>query len=92
MANEKQVKLWEQILLAIVDPLWIYGFYRIHKLRKGAIVGGVSLATSWIISDKIAVWSWWYVMLWIATSSFIIYYMIKWSKEWNKKLDSAPKL
>ena len=89
MPNEKPVKLLEQILLAIIDPLCLYGFYRIHQLRKGVIVWLVNLTIYWLISDAIA--GLWGVLIGVVSStSLLIYFMIKWSKEWNRKLESNP--
>ena len=85
MVNKKPVNVGWQIVFCIINPLWIYGFYRIEKLRLGLAIMIPTIVVNSVINYSVPYpWG-----LAIASAIIIlvpILFMRKWSIEWNKKL------
>ena len=84
MGERHRVSIAVQVILCFIPLVWLYGFYRIEKLTAGILmVIGVAILT--IVLAFIPVFG--YAIAWIISVLVPIYYMVKWSQEWN---DSIP--
>jgi len=87
------VNIGWQIVFMFIPFVWIYAFYRIEKLRRGlGLMFGIFLAmmiAGVIIRVITGVSATEYVnitiLYYVISAGTGIYYMRKWSREWNAK-------
>jgi len=83
MGERKPVSIVVQVILCIIPLVWLYGFYRIEKLGSGILmVIGVAILA--IVLLFIPVFG--YALAWLASFLLPIYYIVKWSQEWNEEI------
>jgi hypothetical protein len=83
MSERQPVSITVQVILCFIPLVWLYGFYRIEKLGAGILmVIGVAILA--IVLAFIPVFG--YALAWLASFLLPIYYMIKWSQEWNEDI------
>ena len=83
MGERKPVSIAVQVILCIIPLVWLYGFYRIEKLGSGILmVIGVAILA--IVLLFIPVFG--YALAWLASVILPIYYIVKWSQEWNENI------
>ena len=97
MVEKKSVNVNLQTVLIFLPFVWIWGFYRIEKLRRGLglmVAISVGMLFVGVLLDIITgvptteytnlTWATYILSVLIG-----IYYMRKWSQEWNEKLSSG---
>jgi len=83
MGERKPVSIVVQVILCIFPLVWLYGFYRIEKLGSGILmVIGVAILA--IVLLFIPVFG--YALAWLTSAILPIYYIVKWSQEWNENI------
>jgi hypothetical protein len=83
MSERQPVSITIQVILCFIPLVWLYGFYRIEKLGAGILmVIGVAILA--IVLAFIPVFG--YALAWLASFLLPIYYMVKWSQEWNEDI------
>lgn len=83
MVERNPVSITVQVILCFIPLVWLYGFYRIEKLGAGILmVIGVAILA--IVLAFIPVFG--YALAWLASFLLPIYYMVKWSQEWNEEI------
>jgi hypothetical protein len=83
MVERNPVSIAVQVILCFIPLVWLYGFYRIEKLGAGILmVIGVAIIA--IVLAFIPFFG--YALAWLASFLLPIYYMIKWSQEWNEDI------
>lgn len=82
----KRVSIAVQLILCLIPFLWIIGFIRIQKLMAGILmligVAILVVVIQWLIPFEFG-----YALAWLVSFLTPIYYMVKWSQQWN---DSIP--
>ena len=86
MAGRHRVSIVVQVILCLIPLVWIYGFYRIEKLLAGILMLIGVLILSVIIQVLIP-FDFGYGIAWLVSFLVPVYYMVKWSNQWN---DSIP--
>jgi len=94
MKEKEPVNLIIQTVLVFLPLVWIYGFYRIDKIWGGmALMFGIlfgvmmiGVAVGVITQNDVREYTNWTGIAYIFQVTFGVYYMLKWSKEWNKKI------
>ncbi len=85
MVEKKPVSIGTQTLFVILPYVWIYAFYRIEKLRMGIVLAlvatGISLGPQMVFPFPYGLGT-----ALIITIVLPIYFIRKWSREWNKKV------
>ena len=83
MGERQPVSIAVQVILCFIPLVWLWGFYRIEKLGAGILmVIGVAILA--IVLVFIPVFG--YALAWLASFLLPIYYIIKWSQEWNESI------
>jgi hypothetical protein len=83
MGERQPVSIAVQVILCFIPLVWLWGFYRIEKLGAGILmVIGVAILA--IVLAFIPVFG--YALAWLASFLLPIYYMIKWSQQWNEEI------
>ncbi len=88
MVQQKRVNVGLQIVFCIVPYLWIYGFYRINKLRMGLILTLVTFLVS-IGFQLLLPFPYGLGVSLLFGFILTIYFMISWSKKWNTQFSSV---
>jgi len=84
MGERKPVSITVQVILCIIPLVWLYGFFRIEKLMAGiAMVIAVAILAL-VILFFIPFFG--YALAWLASVILPIYYIVKWSQEWNENI------
>ena len=83
MVERKPVNIVTQVILCIIPIVWLYGFYRIEKLGAGILMV-IAVAILAIVLVFIPVFG--YALAWLASAILPIYYIVKWSQEWNENI------
>jgi len=97
MEEKKSVNVNLQTVLIFLPFVWIWGFYRIEKLRRGLalmiviifamlIFGVIMGVITGVDTTEYTNLTW---ATYILSVLIGIYYMRKWSQEWNEKLSSG---
>jgi len=94
LVEQKVVNVNLQTILIFIPYVWIWGFYRIEKLRLGlGLMFGISafvillvIAVSVIIGMEVQERTNVTIITYLLSVLIGIYYMRKWSIEWNKKV------
>lgn len=89
--NIKRVNVKWQIFLTIIPFMFLLALHRINKLKRGLITYVITFFLSiyaflpllYIFSDYFL---YYLLIYWITPSLVVMYYVIKWSKYWNKRL------
>ena len=84
---KKPVSIATQTLLCILPYVWIWAFLRIEKFRMGLLVLIVSVVISISLLMMLPLAYWLFVAI-IFTILLPIYFIRKWSREWNAKLST----
>ena len=94
MVEKKSVNVNLQTVLIFLPFVWIWGFYRIDKLRRGLglmvaisvgmlFVGVLVYIITGVPTTEYTNLTW---ITYIVSVLIGIYYMRKWSQEWNDKI------
>jgi len=83
LGERKPVSIVVQVILCIIPLVWLYGFYRIEKLGSGILMV-ICVAILAIVLLFIPVFG--YALAWLASAILPIYYIVKWSQEWNEDI------
>jgi len=86
MPNQKPVNLKWQTILCIIPFGWIFAYYEIQKLKMGVIIFAVTYGMSFV-GSFVFPWPFSTIPMAVITLSIQIYYVRKWSREWNKKFE-----
>ena len=90
MVEQKSVNVGWQVAFCIIPYLWIYGFYRIEKLRMGIVLVFVSLGGS-IGLQMLLPFPYGLVSAVLLGIILPIGFIVNWSKEWNTRILSGMK-
>ena len=86
VVKQKPVDVNLQTLFCILPYIWIYAFYRIEKLRLGIVIaiGAFAATIAWGMAFPFP-----YGLVGNLIISIVvpIYFIRKWSREWNEKLE-----
>ena len=83
MGERQPVSIAVQVILCIIPLVWLYGFYRIEKLTAGILMV-IAVAILAIVLLFIPVFG--AGLAWLASAILPIYYIVKWSQEWNESI------
>jgi len=84
MGSSLSITIPYQIHWYIIPYVWILAFYRIEKLRIGLVLAIISTGVG-IGFQMILPFPWGLASSWVFYIIIPIYFIIKWSKEWNEK-------
>ena len=87
MVKQEPVNVNWQTLFCIIPYVWIWAFYRIEKLRLGIIIA-IGTAAASISIGMLIPFPYGLIGNLIISISVPIYFIRKWSHEWNKKLEN----
>ena len=82
MVAQKPVNVTLQTVLMFIPLVWIYAFYRIEKLNMGLFLLFVAIAVS-MVFQLVIPFPFGLILAYVPTFAIPIYYIRKWSKEWN---------
>jgi predicted membrane channel-forming protein YqfA (hemolysin III family) len=93
MVKEKSVNVTLQMILVVIPYAWIWGFYRIRKLRKGLVLMfGISIAVAFFgflvnvsTGNDVREFTNLTFVVYLLSALVGIYFIRKWSIEWNLK-------
>ncbi len=85
MGEKEPVSLFWQTVLCILPYIWIFAFLRIEKFMMGLVLLAVGFAVS-IGINMVLPYPWGLFGSIIFTIVLPIYYVRKWSREWNYKI------
>ena len=88
MVKQEPVSVGWQIVFLIIPYVWIYAFYRIEKLRIGLVLAIISTGAG-IGFQMLLPFPWGLASSWVFYIIIPIYFIVKWSREWNKKFESS---
>jgi hypothetical protein len=86
MGERERVSVAVQVILCFIPLVWLYGFFRIEKLLAGILML-IGVAIFAYLLQLFIPFYLGYALAWLVSFLFPIYYMVKWSQEWN---DSIP--
>ncbi len=85
--NKKSVSVRWQMLFAVIPFVYFWAAYRIKKLRKFLLIWiglfGLSLLIDFLVPFPFST-----VISLVIEIPILIYYIRKWSIEWNNKMES----
>jgi len=84
LGERKPVSIVTQVILCIIPIVWLYGFYRIEKLGAGILMVIAVAILAIVIQFFIPFYG--YALAWLAAAILPIYYIVKWSQEWNESI------
>ena len=84
MVRQTRVSIGWQTALVIIPYGWIYGFYRIEKLRLGLVLVLITVAAN-ITAQAVLPWPFGLIVALAILVILPIRFIRKWSHEWNKK-------
>jgi len=83
MPERHRVNLAVQVILCVIPIVWLFGFYRIEKLASGILmVIGVTIVA--LFFQFVIPWPIGSALAWLVSFLVPLYYMVKWSQEWNE--------
>ena len=85
MSERNRVSIAVQVILCFIPLVWLWGFFRIEKLIAGIVMVIVVAILASAVTIFIPFFG--YAIAWIVSVLVPIYYIVKWSQEWN---DSIP--
>ncbi|MDH3617118.1 MAG: DUF4711 domain-containing protein [Nitrosopumilus sp.] len=83
----KRVGILVQVILCLIPFLWIIGFIRIQKLIAGILLL-IGVAILVFVIQWFIPFDYGYALAWLVSFLTPIYYMVKWSRQWNDSLPS----
>jgi len=86
MGERHRVSIAVQVILCLIPLVWIYGFFRIEKLRAGILML-IGVAILAVVIQFLIPFEFGYGLAWLVSFLTPLYYMVKWSQKWN---DSIP--
>jgi hypothetical protein len=87
LVEQKPVDVTLQTVFIFIPLVWIYAFYRIEQLSMGIFLFFVALAVS-IVIQLVFPFPYGLIFAYVPTFAIPIYFIRKWSKEWNTKFQS----
>ena len=98
LVEQKPVNVNLQIIIVFIPFVWIWGFYRIEKIRRGlglmfgifVVVFLVAIAVQVITGTAASEFTNVTIVFYLLRVLIGIYYIRKWSIEWNKKMSVNP--
>ena len=101
METKKKVSMtWQIVLMTIglIIPLvWLYPFYKVQKLGYGILINVLGYLSFFVplllwdydgMSDEMTmIFSTGIMVIWIVKIPILFYFLIKWSRAWNKKCE-----
>ncbi len=87
MVEQKPVDVALQTVFVFIPLVWIYAFYRIEKLSMGIFLFFVALAVS-IVIQLVLPFPYGLIFAYVPTFAIPIYFIRKWSTEWNEKFQT----
>ncbi len=75
-----------RVLCVLLSPFLIYMAWRMHKVRKALVIVTIDFAVYFVL-DYYFPWPYNSITELGFSLPFIIYFVIKWSREWNSELD-----
>jgi len=88
MVEQNRVDVGLQVVFCIIPLLWIYGFYRIEKLRM-AIVLLIIVSILATVVQMLLPFPFGLVASLIFNFVIPIYLIVHWSREWNERISSG---
>jgi len=88
MVKQTPVSVGWQTLLVVLPLIWLFAFYRIEKLMMGILILLVGFGIS-IVSQLILPFPYGFGLALIVTIPLSIYFIRKWSKDWNIKIQKS---
>ena len=85
MVALKRVNVGIQVIFCIIPYLWVYGFYRIEKLRMGLVIIVVTFVAS-IGIQMLLPYPYGLGTAYIFSIVLPTVFMIRWSREWNVRV------
>ena len=83
-----KVSLRSQIILVMLPGVWVWPLYRIKKLKKGfLLLLGAGILT--LVPQMILPFPYSYGPILGIIFPFIVYFIYKWSKQWNEELSQS---
>jgi len=83
MSQRRRVNVAFQVILCFIPLVWIWGFFRIEKLIAGIIMlVGVTI----LVIVILMVVPYGRPISWLASVLVPLYFMVKWSQEWNDSI------
>jgi hypothetical protein len=90
MASKGKVNVKLQLSSLIFTVAALIGFAHIKKLKKGSILIGIAIAIDWGLQVLI-LYPFGLITALVISYSILIYFMLKWSNEWNEEMDRRLK-
>ena len=84
MSERQPVSITVQVILCFIPLVWLWGFFRIEKLIAGIVMVIVVAIIASALTIFIPFFG--YAIAWLASVFVPIYYMVKWSQEWNEDI------
>ena len=88
MVEQKPVDVTLQTVLMFVPLVWIYAFYRIEQFSMGVFLFFVALGIS-IVIQLVVPFPYGLIFAYVPTFALPIYFIRKWSREWNKQFETG---
>ena len=84
MGERQPVSIALQVILCFIPLVWLWGFFRIEKLIAGIVMVIVVAILASAVTIFIPFFG--YALAWLASVILPIYYIVKWSQEWNENI------
>jgi len=87
LVTQKPVSVNWQTIFMIIPYVWIYAFYRIEKLLMGIVLLVVTAIVTALVASMFFGLDG-YLFAWLVSIGIPIYFIRKWSTEWNEKFQT----
>ena len=87
LVTQKPVSVNWQTVFMIIPYVWIYAFYRIEKLMMGIVLLVVTAIVTALVASMFFGLDG-YLIAWLVSIGIPIYFIRKWSTEWNEKFQT----
>ena len=84
MGERQPVSIAFQVILCFIPLVWLWGFFRIEKLIAGIVMVIIVAILAFALTIFIPFFG--YAIAWLASVFVPIYYIVKWSQEWNESI------
>ena len=84
----RRVSIAVQVILCLIPFLWIIGFARIQKLMVGILML-IGVAILVVLIQLFIPFEFGYLLAWLVSFLTPIYYMVKWSQQWNESIPAS---
>lgn len=88
MVKQEPVNVNWQTLFCVIPYVWIWAFYRIEKLRLGIVIA-IAVGVASVIVAMLHPFPYGFIGNLIISIVVPIYFIRKWSQEWNEKLKKS---